>query len=250
MGFGRFLWRIGDIVSGGLRADFGEGRLCGRREGCDETGGQFGFGDEGAVEFDFVELASVAAAGVSSHGRSDPDGGVVDDGSILRWSGHVPSAFDGFSVDKCFDALWISEGVGDRDVVPAVVVAESGGGGPPVPLHFAAFGGGREEQARAVQTVGFAEAECPVLIVRSGGFGIGSTFSDEVDVLALVGGVRSDPGFEGEGIAVFEIEDAIGTRVVNDDSGSVAGERDGAIGLSEAGVLGAPRAGDTGANVA
>ena len=135
-------------------------------------------------------------------------------------------------------------------MVPAVVVAESGGGGPPVPLNFAAFGGGREEQARAVQTVGFAEAECPVLIVRSGGFGIGSTFSDEVDVLALVGGVRSYPGFEGEGIAVFEIEDAIGTRVVNDDSGSVAGERDGAIGLSEAGVLGAPRAGDTGANVA
>ena len=135
-------------------------------------------------------------------------------------------------------------------MVPAVVVAESGGGGPPVPLDFAAFGGGSEQQTGAVKAVGFAEAQGPVLIVRSGGFGVGSTFSDEVDVLALVDGVGSDPGFEGKGIAVFEIEDAIGAWVVDDDSGSVARERDGAIGLSEPGVVGAPRAGDTGANIA
>lgn len=68
LGFGRFFWRIGDIVSRGLWADFGERGLRGWREGCDETGGEFGIRDEGAVEFDFVELASVAAAGVSSHG--------------------------------------------------------------------------------------------------------------------------------------------------------------------------------------
>lgn len=117
-----------------------------------------------------------------------------------------------------------------------------------MPFDFAALGGGCKEQAGAVKPVGLAEAQGPVLIVRSGGFWVGATFSDEVDVLALMDGVGSDPRFEGDGIAVFEIEDAIGAGVVYDDAGSVARECNGAVGLSESRVVGASGARYAGAN--
>jgi hypothetical protein len=75
------------------------------------------------MKTDFVELTTEAASGVSSHGGPDPDGRVIDHGSVLGGAGHVPSAFHGFSVHERLDAVGLSEGIADGDVVPAIVVA-------------------------------------------------------------------------------------------------------------------------------
>ena len=114
------------------------------------------------------------------------------------------------------------------------------------------FAGSRrgEEEVEAGGIVEYAEAHGPVLVVRGRALGIGTTLADDRGVLAFAQAFGSDPGFDREGIAVLEVEDAVRARVLDHQARAFAVEsRRDVLGV-EAGIIRATRTGLLEADVA
>lgn len=153
--------------------------------------------------------------------------GVVD-----WWVGgfacHVPGAAgDFFAIDVAADAIGFTEGVGDGDVVPFGACGEAVFGGPAVVGFVAVWAAAAEEEGGA----GFAgfvfEAEGPVLVFWGVCGGFVAAFADDVDVAAVGDIFGLDPGFDGDGVALFEAEVVVGEVAFFD--------LDGAVGVVEGG---------------
>ena len=227
----------GAVVAGvGVRSDLRDFGLRDRGQGGGEASGDFLRRYERTIQADLIDRAAEAAVGEAAHRRTDPDGSVVDHGRIGRLTVHVPRAFDLLAVDPAADALRLAEFVTHRDVVPASVVGKARRGGPAVPLDAAA-GRCREEEVEAGGLVEDAEAQRPVLVAGVGGLRVRAAFADDIGVLTLAQPVGLHPGFEGDGIAVLEVEDAGGAGVLDLEVGAFAVERGGHVGLFETRVI-------------
>ena len=224
------------IARVGARADLGDLGLRDGRKGRGEALGDLFGRHQRAVEADIIDQAAEAAVGRTAHRGTDPDRGVVDHGRVGRLAVHVPRAFDLLAVDPAADALRLAEFVTHRDMVPASVVGEARRGGPAVPLDAAA-GRRREEEVEARGLVEDAEAQRPVLVAGVGGLRIGTSLADDIGVLAFAQAVGLHPGFEGDGIAVLEVEDAGGAGVLNLEVGAFAVERSRYVGLFETRII-------------
>ena len=114
------------------------------------------------------------------------------------------------------------------------------------------FAGSRrgEEEVEAGGVVEHAQAHGPVLVARVRCFRIGTTLADDRGVLAFAQAFGSDPGFDREGVAVLEIEDAVCARVLDHQAGALAVEsRRDVLGV-EAGIIRTARTGLLEADVA
>ena len=231
------LGAAGAVVAGvGAGADLGDVGLGDGRQGGGEACGDFSRGDEGTIEADVIDRAAEAAIGEAAHGGADPHRGVVDHGRIGRLTVHVPGTFDLLAVDPAADALGFAEFVTHRDVVPATVVGEAGGSGPAMPLDTGA-GRRSEEEVEAGAVVEHAQAQSPVLVARVGGLRVGATLTDDIGVLAFAKTVGLHPSFEGDRVAVLEVEEAICARVLDFEVRAFAVEGRGFILLLKARVV-------------
>ena len=113
---------------------------------------------------------------------------------------------------------------------------------------FAGRGGEEEVEARGV--VKHAQAQRPVLVAGIGGLRVGAAFADDVRVLAFAEAVRLHPGFEGDGVAVLEVEKAARTRILDLEVRTLAVEGRRFIRLLEARIVRAAGAGLLEAHVA
>ena len=126
-------------------------------------------------------------------------------------------------------------------MVPTAVVGEAGGSRPAVPLDRRA-GRRSEEEVKAGGVVEHAQTKGPVLVARIGGLRVGATLTDDICVLAFAKPVRLHPGFEGDRIAVLEVEGAVGTTVFDLEVRALAVKGRRFIRLLEARVVRATRA--------
>lgn len=99
-----------------------------------------------------------------------------------------------------------------------------------------------EEEVKAGGVVEHAQTKGPVLVARIGGLRVGATLTDDIRVLALAEAVGLDPGFEGDCVAVLEVEVAVLPRVLNLEVRAFTVEAGGIIRLFETWVVRATRA--------
>ena len=237
------LGAAGAVVAGvGARADLGDLSFGDGRKGGGKAPGDFYRRDKGTMQAEVVDGAAEAAIGEAAHRRANPDRGVVDDGFVGRGTVHVPRTFDLLAVDPAADALGFPEGVADRDMVPASVVGEASGSRPAVPLDPRA-GRRSEEEVKAGAIVEYAQTQGPILVAGIGGLRVIAPFTDHVGVLAFAKPVRLHPGFEGDRIAVLEVEEAVHARVLDREVCALAIEGRRFIRLLETRVVRTSRAG-------
>jgi hypothetical protein len=220
-----------------------------------EAGFEFGVGDNFPVDRDGIHAAAEARAGGALHRRADPHGIIVDDGRGGGGATHIPLAGQGLAVDPTADGGRVSKTIGDGDVVPAGIGREAALGGPAVPVGIAlrGCGGGGvrsggfrrgEKEAEAMLAGDGAEAQGPVLVVGSEAVGAGAAFADDIDVFAGLGGVEFHPRFEGDRVAVGEIDGACGAGIGEGVVRARAVEAGGGVARFEIGKLGRTRAGN------
>ena len=90
--------------------------------------------------------------------------------------------------------------------MPARLRDETGLRGPAMPLRLARTGFAREKKAEARQALGAHDPERPVLIVARKIGRIRPSLADDIHRLAVPNVVDIDPGLNGNGVAICEIE--------------------------------------------
>ena len=113
-------------------------------------------------------------------------------------------------------------------------------------------GAGRrsEEEVEASAVVEHAQAQRPVLVAGIGGLRVGTTLTDDIGVLTFAKTVGLHPGFEGNCVAVLEVEETVCAGVLDREVCTLAIEGRGFIRLLEARIVRAAGAGLLEAHVA
>ena len=107
-----------------------------------------------------------------------------------------------------------------------------------------------EEEVKAGAVVEHAQTQGPILVAGIGGLRVGATLADDIGVLAFAQAVGLHPSFEGDRVAVLEVEEAVCSTVLDLEVCTFAVEGRGFIRLLEARIVRATGAGLLEAHVA
>lgn len=189
---------------------------------------------QAAVDRDPVQQSVEAVA--------DPDFIVVDHRRLVGLATVAPGSPSGLAVDPATDRFRFAEAIRNRDVMPAGADGKAQLGIPAMPM-LVAFGRlGGEQETEFGFARGTNQSHGPVLVVAGELRRSGTAFFDHVADLASAKDRRVHPGFQGHGIAVFEIEVTFRAGIV--DRQIAAGiEANGGVVFRHLRKFGRPRAG-------